>query len=281
LDNIKKHIPENREVWWKTKHAKITGIIMAAISFILFLIWFFAFHPYVSTDDARVDADIIRVANQGAVQRIEKITVEEGSRVHKGDLLLELDHRTAQAQFDRAKARAYLASMDLKRADALAAQSGMSRQQLDRVRADAQTADADLRLAGIALDNTYIKSPVNGVVVQKIAKQGNILEMNQTAVTIVDIDKAWIAANIEETEIALVKQGHNVKISVDEGGSLTGKVIEIRKAAASQFALIPSDNASGNFIKLVQRIPVRISIDPHPGRDLRVGQSVVIKIRVR
>jgi len=259
----------------------MAGIIILVIAFISFLIWFLVFHPYVSTDDARVDADIIRVVNQGAAQRVEKISVEEGTRVRRDDLLVELDHKTAQAQFDKAKARAYLSSSDLKRAETLIAQNGMSRQQYDRVAADARTADADLRLAEIALDNTYIKSPVNGVVIQKVARQGNILETNQTAVTVVDIDKAWISANIEETKIARVYPGQPVKITVDEGGSLTGKVMETRRAAASQFALIPSDNASGNFIKLVQRIPVKISIDPHPGRDLRVGQSVEIKIRVR
>jgi membrane fusion protein (multidrug efflux system) len=136
-------------------------------------------------------------------------------------------------------------------------------------------------LAQIALDNTYLKSPTYGIVVQKIAKVGNISETNQTAVTVVDIANAWIAANIEETDVGLVKPGQRVKIAIDEGGTLSGKVIEVRKAAASQFALIPSDNAAGNFIKLVQRIPVRIALDPHPGRVLRVGQSVVIKIRVR
>ena len=57
-------------------------------------------------------------------------------------------------------------------------------------------------------------------------------------------------------------------------------MIEVRRAAAGQFALIPSDNAAGNFIKLVQRIPIKVALDPHPGRALRVGQSVEIRIRV-
>jgi len=78
-----------------------------------------------------------------------------------------------------------------------------------------------------------------------------------------------------------VKTGQKVTISVDEGGSLTGKVTEVRKASASTFSLIPSDNASGNFIKVVQRIPVKIELDPHQGKILRVGQSVEISIKVR
>lgn len=267
--------------WWRTPRARYAGVGLAIASVVGFFIWLFMFHPYVSTDDARIDADIIRIANQGASQRIDKVYVEEGSRVTRGTLVVELDHRTAEAQRDRAAARARLTRADLNRAAALAAQSGMSRQQLDRIRADAQAAEADLRLAGIALENTFLRSPVDGIVVQKLAKQGNILEMNQPAVTVVDIDHAWVSANIEETEVALVKPGQRVSISVDEGGSLAGKVTEVRKAAAAQFALIPSDNAAGNFTKLVQRIPVKIALEPHPGRVMRVGQSVVIKIRVR
>ncbi|MBN2158561.1 MAG: HlyD family secretion protein [Spirochaetes bacterium] len=269
------------DAWWKTRHARMAFIGIGIATVIGIILWFFFFHPYVRTDDARVDADIIRVANRGSSQRIEEVHVQEGDRVTKGKLLAELDRRTAEAQLDRAKARARLTSMDLKRAESLAQQSGMSQQQLDRIRAEAQAASADLRLAEIALENTYLKSPVDGIVVQKLAKVGNILETNQAAITVVDIEHAWVSANIEETEVGLVKPGQKVKISVDEGGTLAGKVIEVRKAAASQFALIPSDNAAGNFIKLVQRIPIKIALDPHPGRILRVGQSVEIRITVR
>lgn len=274
--------PENgAAAWWQSPRTKMAAIGIGIFILIGFNVWLFYFHPYVSTDDARVDADIIRVANQGASQRIDTVNVQEGDRVEKGKLLVELDHRVAEAQLDRARARSRLTSLDLNRAESLAAQSGISRQQLDRVRSEAQTTAADLRLAEIALENNYIKSPVGGVVVQKLAKVGNILETNQAAITVVDIEHAWVSANIEETEVGLVKTGQRVKISVDEGGSLTGKVIEIRKAAAAQFALIPSDNAAGNFTKLVQRIPIKIALDPHPGRVLRVGQSVEIRIRVR
>ena len=96
------------------------------------------------------------------------------------------------------------------------------------------------------------------------------------------MDHAWVSANIEETRIAQVKPGQPVSINIDEGGSLTGKVQEITSAAASQFSLLPTENASGNFTKVVQKIPVKIALDPHPGkRILRAGQSVSIRIRVR
>jgi membrane fusion protein (multidrug efflux system) len=114
-----------------------------------------------------------------------------------------------------------------------------------------------------------------------VAEVGNILETNQTALTVADIDHAWISANIEETAISNVSVGQPVTVHVDEGGSLTGRVSEVRSATASQFALIQSENPSGNFTKLVQRIPIKVALDSHDDRALRAGQSVEIKIRVR
>jgi membrane fusion protein (multidrug efflux system) len=272
--------PEVLLPWYKTTKAKISGLVILIVAFMTLIVWFIFFRPYVSTDDARVAATIIKVANRGASDLIEKVNVIEGSIVKQGEILVELDHRSAQAGYDRAKAKAQLAMLERNRMEVLAAQQGASQQQLDRARSDAATADAELRLAELMLEFTYLKSPVNGIVIQKLAEEGNILEGNQTAVTIADIDNAWVTANVEETSIASVKPGQKVIISLDERGYLTGKVFEVRKAAASTFSLIPSDNASGNFIKVVQRIPVKILLDPHPGQILRVGQSVEIRIKV-
>jgi membrane fusion protein (multidrug efflux system) len=108
-----------------------------------------------------------------------------------------------------------------------------------------------------------------------------MLETGQTAFAVADLEHAWVAANIEETKVGAVETGQPVRISVDENGSLAGKVSEIRRAVAAQFALIPADNGSGNFIKQVQRVAIKVALDPHPGRPLRFGQSVEIRIRVR
>jgi RND family efflux transporter MFP subunit len=267
--------------WFKTKKAKLAGLIILATMFFGLVIWFFAFRPYVSTDDARIAATIVKVANRGTSCLIEKVDITEGTSVNQGTILVELDHRAAKAQYDKMKAKAQLAALERNRMENLAAQQGTSQQLVDRARSDAATADAEFRLAELALEFTYLRSPVNGIVIQKIAEEGNILESNQTAVTVADIDNAWVNANIEETSVSRVKPGQKVTITVDEGGTLTGKVAEVRKASTSTFSLIPSDNASGNFVKVVQRIPVKIALDPHPGKNLRVGQSVEIRIKVR
>ena len=192
-----------------------------------------------------------------------------------------MDHSVSEANLSKAKAKAIQTERELKRVLQLASQNGVPPREVDQAKASSQSAEADLTLAQIAYDRTFLRSPTDGIVVQKVAEIGNILESNQTALTVADMDHAWISANIEETAIAEIKVGQPVRVDIDEGGTLTGKVSEIRVATASQFALIQSENPAGNFTKLVQRIPIKISLDPHQDHILRAGQSVEIKIRVR
>ncbi|HET9869452.1 MAG TPA: HlyD family secretion protein, partial [bacterium] len=88
-------------------------------------------------------------------------------------------------------------------------------------------------------------------------------------------------ANVEETSVGRVKVGQPVRVTVDEGGRLTGRVEEITAAAESQFSIIPMENPSGNFIKLVQRIPIRVALDDPSRLPLKAGESVEVRIRVR
>jgi membrane fusion protein (multidrug efflux system) len=271
-------VPE-KPAWWKKKSSQTAFKILAAVAVCLFIAWYFLFRPFVSTDDARVDADIIKAANSGASYQIQAVYVTEGDAVKKDEVLVELDHATAQAMLEKSTARSNVTAIELKRTEAVAASEGTSKQQLDRVRAEYLGAQADLKLAKLALEHTYIRSPVDGIVIQKLADTGNILEANQAAVIIADTEHAWVSANIDEKKVGRVKPGQKVFITVDEGGVLTGQVLEVREAAASIFALIPSDNGTGNYTKVAQRIPVKISLAPHPGRTLRIGQSVEIKIQ--
>jgi membrane fusion protein (multidrug efflux system) len=203
-----------------------------------------------------------------------------GDFVKAGQVLVEIDHRIPEAQYNKAKARYQLARIELDRARGLAEKSISAVRELDNAKANYQMADADFRLADINLQNTYLKAPIDGVVIQKLAQPGNVIDPGQVALVISDVDHAWVEANIEETNISRIKVGQPVSISVDEGGSLNGKVEEITSAAASTFSLIPAENASGNYTKVVQRIPVKIALDPHPGRVLKAGQSVTVKIKV-
>ncbi|MBL7671530.1 MAG: HlyD family secretion protein [Bdellovibrionaceae bacterium] len=266
--------------WWQSTKSKRIGTALLVIAVAGTVMWRIFFYPFVSTDDARVAMTVVRAASFGTGGRIIKVNVEEGSRVKAGDVLVELDHRVPQAKYDRAKAKADFAEKEFQRMQQLFKQNTVTPQNLDNARSNYDSAKADLNEAEVALENTFLKSPFDGVVIQKVAEVGNILEAGQTALTVADADHAWISANIEETSVGLVKIGQHVHISVDEGGELQGKISEVRSATASQFALIPSDNAAGNFTKVVQRIPVKVALEAGQGSHLRVGQSVEIKVRV-
>lgn len=275
------HIATEKVRWWATPRARKVALVSAVVAIVCFIIWLIFFRPFVATDDARVAATLVRLAPEGVSGKVIKLNVTEGDLIKAGQVLLELDHSVASANLLKAKTRAEQMQRELRRIDQLAAQNGIPPREVDTAKASHQTAEAELQLAQIAYDRTFLKSPVDGMVVQKVAEIGNILEPNQTALTVADIDHAWIAANIQETAIAPVKLGQPVTVQIDEGGELNGKVSEIRAATASQFALIQSENPSGNFTKLVQRIPIKVALDPHPNKQLRAGQSVEIKIRVR
>jgi membrane fusion protein, multidrug efflux system len=268
--------------WHQRERVQWFAAALIIVILIGFAAWWFLFRSFVSTNDSRVAMNIIRVAPVGVGGTIENVMAEEGDVVKSGQVVVEIDHRVPEANYEKAKAKFELANSDLNRLKRLYGKDYTSKSELDNAKMNYDIAQAELKLTEVNLQNTYLKSPIDGIVIQKLAFPGNLLEPGQVAVAIADVDHAWISANIEETRIAQVKPGQPVAISVDEGGTLTGKVQEITSAAASQFSLLPTENASGNFTKVVQKIPIKIALDPHSGhRNLRAGQSVTIKIRVR
>ena len=268
--------------WHKRKRVQWFAASLIAVVLVGFAAWWIVFRSYVSTNDSRIDMNIIRVAPVGIGGTIEKVMVEEGDAVKQGQVIVEIDHRIAEANNQKAQAKFELANAELKRLKGLYGKNFTSKRDLDNAKMNYDIAQAELRLAEVNLQNTYLKSPIDGIVIQKLAFPGNQLEPGQVTVTIADVDHAWVSANIEETRIAQVRPGQPVTIRIDEGGKLTGKVEEITSATAAQFSLLPAENASGNFTKVVQKIPIKIALDPHPDvRTLRAGQSVTIRIRVR
>lgn len=267
--------------WWASQKTKRAATAMAAVAVLLLGYWLLFRFPYVITEDARVAMPTLRLAPEPpASGRVVALGAEVGDRVKAGQVLVELDKRGPEAQLKRAQAQAVLAQANCRRMEQLALQRGVPARDLDAARAASETAAAELALAQLALERSTLKSPVDGFVVQRTAEVGNLLEAGQVAMVVVDDSNAYVSANIEETEAAHVRPGQAVRISVDEGGSLTGRVLEVTAATASTFALIQADNPSGNYTKLVQRIPLKVKLDPHPGHPLRAGQSVVAKIRV-
>lgn len=267
--------------WWKTKRAKNVFLITFVLSIGFICGWWFYLRPYISTDDARVAMTILRLAPSHTGGRVIKINVDEGSVVKAGDILLEIDHQIQEANYTKAKSQYDLAVKELGRIEQLRSHGSATEQALDKAKNIVSEASSALKTSKVILENTYLKSPFDGIVIQKNAELGNILEPSQVGLVIANVKSAWIAANIEETSVGVVKIGQQVKIRVDEGGELIGKISSLRSSVASQFALIPSDSGSGNFTKVVQRVPIKIDIlDDERKEYLRTGQSVEIKIKV-
>ena len=147
--------------------------------------------------------------------------------------------------------------------------------------AQIQAKEAAIVVANVNLGYTRIVAPAEGAIGERHVQEGQLVAPGQQVVDLVKGD-VWIQANYKETQLTNIRQGDPADITIDTfpGVVLHGKVAEISPASGSQFALLPPDNATGNFTKVVQRIPVKIVLDPgHPLRDrLRPGFSAVVTI---
>jgi membrane fusion protein, multidrug efflux system len=153
---------------------------------------------------------------------------------------------------------------------------------IEKLRHDQSRVALELQRQQVIVDERTIYSPQKGVVDQTFVHQGEYLMPGQRIALIHDPDNVWIKANIKETEIRHLKLGQPVEITVDAypGETFMGEVVRIGNAATSQFSLLPNTNPSGNFTKITQRLPVKISVRQHENL-LRPGMMVGIAIDIR
>ncbi len=151
-----------------------------------------------------------------------------------------------------------------------------------QARADLSSKRAALKVAQTNLEYTRIVAPADGVVGERKVRPGQLVSPGTQVLSVVE-SNPWVLANYKETQLAHVRKGDAVDITVDAlpGVVLKGRVAEIAPASGSQFTLLPPDNATGNFTKIVQRIPVKIVLDPGEKtiERLRPGMSVISRIR--
>jgi len=116
---------------------------------------------------------------------------------------------------------------------------------------------------------------VDGVITRKSVEPGHIVQAGQSLMTVIPLQNVWVTANFKETQLAAVHPGQRAEITVDMyGKSVSGHVESIASATGSRMSLLPPENATGNFVKVVQRIPVKITIDQANGLVLRPGMNV-------
>jgi membrane fusion protein, multidrug efflux system len=168
-------------------------------------------------------------------------------------------------------------------------------QQISLTRANAQAADAQalqrraqLAQAEMNLSYTVILSPVTGIVGKRSVEVGQNVSIGQELVDVVPLDDVWVTANFKETQLEHMRPGQRVEIKVDAyGRTWEGRITNLGGGAGSIFSLLPPENATGNCVKVVQRVPVRIDFDRPAGREfnaegvLKPGLSVEPEVRVR
>lgn len=186
--------------------------------------------------------------------------------------------RMARQRLDQAQAQ-------LKTAQTGPQQIAIQRARANQASAQAQQADAALEQAKLNLSYTKIVAPVSGIITRKSVELGQNVSVGQNLMTLVSLDGVWITANFKETQLRHMKQGQPVVIKVDAyGRKYDGTVTQIGGATGSMMSLFPPENATGNYVKVVQRIPVRIDLKSYnDNRDhlLRPGLSVVPSVRVK
>ncbi len=149
---------------------------------------------------------------------------------------------------------------------------------LDKARAALTAAQAQLATAELNLSYARLQAPVGGVVAQRRARVGGYARIGEALLTLVPLDALYVEANFRETQLAHVRIGQPVSLRVDAlpGKPLRGRVASLGPASGASFSTVPAHNATGNFTKIVQRLPVRIALDPGQAvlQELRVGMSV-------
>ncbi len=209
----------------------IIGILVAivlALGGILFYYWYENTY-YVSTDDARVSADLVSVTPQISGKLLE-LNVEDGDVVTQNQIL--------------------------------------ARQEMNN-------------LPDSSVDQSLVRAPISGIVIKKQGTIGEVWSPGQTLVTLVDPNKLYITADIEETKLGKISIGQTVDITIDEYDSqkFTGKVKSIGEATNSALSLF-SASTSGTFTKVVQRIPIKIELDKFNNKILP-GTNAVVKVHVK
>ncbi|MBL3657852.1 HlyD family secretion protein [Fulvivirga sediminis] len=203
------------------------------------------------------------------------------------------DHSITQQQFDQVRAAKESAE---KRLEVLERQKSVASRQkyanqtasdvsvnnIGVAEANVKMSKAQLDLAKLQLSYTILTAPINGVISQRHVEVGQFVQAGQSLFAIVEDDDIWVVANLKETQMEKIRPGQEVEISVDAvpGIKFKGKVESIAGATGAKFSLLPPDNATGNFVKVVQRIPVKIELEE--GQEnidrLRAGMNVIAEI---
>ncbi len=214
--------------------------------------------------------------------------VQRAENLYKKDALSKEQHEKTMTRYDVAAAMVKTAEERLKQAEAtIEKQKSIVTQAEMEVRSQEALVthrEASLRARELDISYTKITAPAEGYITKKSVQVGNQILPNQQIMAIVPLDNIWVVANYKETQLARVAPGQKVKIKVDTypGEVFWGKVESIMSGSGAAFSLFPPENATGNYVKVVQRIPVKILLNKESNTEhrLKIGMSVVATILI-
>jgi len=292
-------------------------IIPSIIAVVLLILGWFYLSSFETTDDAFIEGHIIRISPK-VTGIIEKLYVDDNEHVTKGKLLLTIDDRDYKVRYEQAKA-AYemalykqtpaktdlsVAQQDYDRYKALYEKGAVSQQEFDRAEAkyiNAQqavfskernkVADAELKRleaamnqAKLELSYTKIYANEDGKITNRSAEEGAFINVGAPLFSIVP-EKRWVVANFKETQLNKIRVGDKVKIKIDAYPhlKLEGRVDSIQSSTGAKASMFPPENAVGSYVKVVQRVPVKIVFTKplDPQYSIEPGMSVVPKVYVK
>lgn len=284
-----------KDQWEKTsgQNKKKFLIFGGIFLFVALGYWIFNWR-YVSTDDAYVNANVVQIAARITGQ-VSHIYVKNNQYVHRGQVLFALDLSPYLVALNKAEAQVAIDKANLQNAQLnfnrnmplvkkkiLTAQAGDETQaKLLANQATFNLAKANMEQAKLNVQYTQVKAPSSGWVTNMSLRIGDNVSADQAQFALVSNGEFWVDANYKETEMAKIRPGQAAHIRIDmyPHHSFPGVVESISKGTGNVFSLLPPQNATGNWVKVTQRIPVRIRIlmaDPkHP---LRIGSSSKVTV---
>ena len=193
--------------------------------------------------------------------------------------------KVAESHLAQAKGSRTRAQADVAAAGTAPDQMKVTRAQAEAADARVERAKAMLKQAELDLEHATVVAPADGIVSRRSIEVGQVVQAGQALVALVQIGDVWITANFKETQLDGMEPGQRAVVSVDAYGGRTfqGHVDSISPATGARFSLLPPENATGNYVKVVQRVPVKIVLDAgqDPDQLLRPGMSVVPTVYVR
>lgn len=280
-----------------SKHFKtLVTLTFFTLSAIAWLSYHLYSHYYVSTEDAYINANIVQIAPR-VTGKVSKLYVNNNQYVKKGDVLFDIDSEPFQLALNAASAQLTLSNAELDNAKltqdrtlSLLKKKFLSQQDGDNAvanykiaQAKVEQSKANLAEAELNLSYTEVKAPTSGWITNVTLRNGSMVPANQPLFALISDKEFWADANFKETEMAAIKAGQVATIVTDlyPNHPFKSEVESISGGAGSAFSLLPPQNASGNWVKVTQRIPVRVRIlATDPNYPLRIGISATVKIHL-